>query len=323
MDIKIGIPSGLLDFDYKELWDAFFIELGAQVIHSEDTNRSIMDYGVSNCVAEACLPVKILHGHVVSLKSKVDYLLIPRYTSVSRRKYICPEVGGLPDLVRNSIPDLPEIIDVNINLYKSNKQGFQAAFKAGKYVSNDRHRIYRAYKRSLDLHEKNRSNHVQTVTKNEYNDKIKIALIGHSYILMDEYLNMGIVQKLKSMGACIVMPKDREISLLREKGSKLSKRMFWDFGEIAIGFMRTMVEEQVDGVLFISSFGCGLDAFINYMVEEEVQEAGIPFCSINIDEHSGEAGLETRLEAFTDMIIRRSRAHDYNFSPHRQCLYNS
>ena len=110
MSIKIGIPSGLLNFEYEIIWDTFYREIEATVIKSGPTNREILDKGIESCVAEACLPVKIYHGHVIKLIDKVDYILIPRYTSISTRKYICPKFGGLPDLIRNSIDNLPEII---------------------------------------------------------------------------------------------------------------------------------------------------------------------------------------------------------------------
>lgn len=320
--VKIGIPSALYDYDYNELWSTFFLNLGAEVINSGETNRTIMDHGINNCVAEACLPVKIYHGHVISLIDKVDYLFIPRYTSVSTKKYICPEVGGLPDLVRNSIPNLPEIIDVNINMYKKNDQDLEAAYIAGGYICDDKFKIYKAYKKSLEQYKRYLVNNEKYTILHDSSSQLHIGLIGHSYLLMDTYLNMDIASKLNSMGVSVTMPKDRNTDELRQLGDDLPKKMFWEFGAIAIGFARKMIQEKADGILFISSFGCGVDAFINYIVEHEAQASGMPYCLINIDEHSGEAGIETRLEAFIDMIKRRDKSYGNNISAHRQCLYN-
>jgi predicted nucleotide-binding protein (sugar kinase/HSP70/actin superfamily) len=38
------------------------------------------------------------------------------------------------------------------------------------------------------------------------------------------------------------------------------------------------------------------------LIEREARARRIPFLSLNIDEHTGEAGVVTRLEAFLDMV---------------------
>lgn len=88
----------------------FFTELGAETIVSEDTNKSILDLGVKHCVDEACMPVKVFHGHVASLRDKCDAILIPRIMQIRKREYICPKFCGLPEMVVYNIPDLPAVI---------------------------------------------------------------------------------------------------------------------------------------------------------------------------------------------------------------------
>ena len=55
-----------------------FEGIGFEVISSNRTNKEIMDRGILYSVDEACLPVKIIHGHVDFLKDKVDFLLYQR-----------------------------------------------------------------------------------------------------------------------------------------------------------------------------------------------------------------------------------------------------
>lgn len=105
--MKIGIPKGLLYYKYHPFFMTFFTELGAETIVSEDTNKSILDQGVRYCVDEACMPVKVFHGHVASLRDKCDAILIPRIMQVRKREYICPKFCGLPEMVVYNIPDLP------------------------------------------------------------------------------------------------------------------------------------------------------------------------------------------------------------------------
>ena len=77
-----------------------------------------MKKGIELCVVDACLTIKIFHGHVVYLIGKVDIFYVPRIISIEPKEYICPKFLGLPDMVRNSILDLPAIIDSELNLYK-------------------------------------------------------------------------------------------------------------------------------------------------------------------------------------------------------------
>ena len=131
MKVKIGIPRGLFFFQYYPLWKVFLEELGLEVIVSDKTNKKIMNEGVERCVDGACLPVKVFHGHVENLIDRVDCLFIPRFTSVTRKEYVCPKFGGLPDMIRNSFTGLPEIIDTEVNLRESKKNAIKSAIEIG------------------------------------------------------------------------------------------------------------------------------------------------------------------------------------------------
>ena len=59
------------------------------------------------------------------------------------------------------------------------------------------------------------------------------------------------------------------------------------------------------------AFGCGIDSFVCDLIERKIRkDSKIPFIVLNIDEHSGEAGMNTRLEAFIDMIRWRNKNED-------------
>lgn len=57
----------------------------------------------------------------------------------------------------------------------------------------------------------------------------------------------------------------------------------------------------------MTAFGCGPDSILNNFLVREAQKLNLPFMTLTIDEHSGEAGMKTRLEAFTDMVKRKRR----------------
>lgn len=331
---KVGIPRGLFYYQYFPLWKAFFEELGAEVIVSERTSKKIIDEGVKNCVDEACLPVKAYHGHLASLKDRVDYLFVPRFTSVSRWEYICPKFGGLPDMIKSAFRDLPVVIDTEINLRKSQRDVYKAVYEIGEYFCKDRSSIKRAYKRALADYRSYREEakggrlpgDILVPSKPasaEYLGKhLNVVVIGHPYNLYDSYINMNLLEKLKESGVDIITTEMFDGKKLSESTNVLHKRMFWNFGTRAMGCVFQILErEDIDGIIYLMSFGCGLDSFVCDLAERQVRRRkDIPFIILTIDEHSGEAGINTRIEAFIDMIRRRSKDEN-NLSTYGQHLY--
>lgn len=326
MAIKIGIPRGLWFYDYYPLWKTFYEELGAQVILSEPTNKQILDQGTKNTVDEACLPVKIFNGHVMDLKDRVDYIFVPKMMSVYEREYICPKFCGLPEMVFHSIKDLPPLIDVEINFNKSRKNLDDTIYRFASYVTNNKRQIKKAYIEALKSYE----NYKDTVKKgslpvdgnfikNEITvkHKVKIAVVGHSYNVYDSYSSMNLIKKLKENEAYILVPKMIDLEIINNYASKLDKKMFWSFGRKLLGTSMYLAENQnVDGIIYISSFGCGIDSIIHNLFERKsTKEGKIPFLLLTVDEHTGEAGINTRIEAFLDMIEWR-RKHEGNLSAH-------
>jgi len=56
------------------------------------------------------------------------------------------------------------------------------------------------------------------------------------------------------------------------------------------------------------AFGCGPDSLMMDMVQRQATRLRTtPFMSLTVEEHTAEAGIVTRLEAFLDMMYRRKR----------------
>jgi len=330
--LKIGIPRGLWFYDYFPLWKAFYEALGAEVILSNPTNKNILDQGVKNTVDEACLPVKIFHGHIIDLRDRVDYIFVPRIMSVYKDEYICPKFCGLPEMVRFSVKDIPPMIDTEINFNKSRNSLMKTIYEFGSYVTKDTNRIKKAYIEALKEYQKykhsllqgnlpvNGELVIQPIIGTKKPRK-KIALMGHSYLLYDNFGSMEIINKLKEQNIEIIVPEMMDNKLLNSYAGTLEKKMFWSFGRRILGAAMHLVEEQdVDGVIYLSSFGCGIDSIIEDLFERKTRnESQIPFLLITLDEHTGEAGVNTRLEAFLDMIDWRKK-NEGNLSPYGKSI---
>ena len=312
MNVKIGIPRGMFYYDYHILWEEFFKNLGVEVIISPKTNKDILNHGISTCVDEACLPVKVFHGHVNYLKDKVDYIFIPKIMSIYKREYGCPKHLGLPDMVKHSISDLPEIIAPVVNL-KSSKRGLKdAVVYSGKYFTNNKREILKAYEMACVKHEEQSLSNIldENIDFKKFNSR-KILLLGHPYNIYDNYINMEVGKKLESNDIKIINTEMIQESIAREYANTLSKRMFWTQGQRIIGVAFNLIENsEIDGIIYISAFGCGLDSVLIELVDRKAREYNTPFTLLTIDEQTGEAGINTRIEAFLDMLKWRDENED-------------
>jgi predicted nucleotide-binding protein (sugar kinase/HSP70/actin superfamily) len=349
MKKRVGIPKGLFYFQYYPLWKTFFEKLNTEVIISDDTNKKILNDGVISCIDEACLPIKIFHGHVMNLKNKVDYLFIPRYTSISKKEYICPKFGGLPDMIRHTFADLPQIIDTEINLREPGANFIKPAIKIGRHFTDDTKRIKNAYILAIteqrEFRKKIRRGGLTNELLKEYTQpkksgkkaiistpkeksSLSIVLMGHCYNIYDSYANMNVVHKIKTLGANIITIDMLDEPIIHKKPGFLNKKPFWYFGTKVMESVCHLLEKgnignrnDIGGIIYIMSFGCGVDSFICDLAERVIRrEKDIPFIALTIDEHTGEAGLNTRIEAFIDMIKRRN-SNAGNFSPHGKPIH--
>jgi predicted nucleotide-binding protein (sugar kinase/HSP70/actin superfamily) len=94
-----------------------------------------------------------------------------------------------------------------------------------------------------------------------------------------------------------------EDELIDSRVKTLYKRPFWTFARNTYGFtVESSLEKKVNGIIYISSFACGIDSVIVELIKDKIGD--FPFMILKVDEHTGEAGLETRVEAFVDMLER-------------------
>jgi predicted nucleotide-binding protein (sugar kinase/HSP70/actin superfamily) len=325
MNATVGIPRGLYYYKYFPLWKTFFEEVGAEIAVSPETNRRILDNGISSCVSEACLPVKAWFGHARELSGRADFLFAPRYTSVSSNEYICPKFGGLPDMAKHSLKGLPKLLSPEINMHGRSDGGLRAAVEAGRALGAGARQSKRAYGKAVEAYLQHRAGLVDTAVReraqnegemhlpNVQHDpqRLKILLLGHCYTVGDRFLNMEAARRLATLGADALTLESFCGRALRRAAGKLEKPVFWNFATRALGAAYLLMESPgiADGVLQLTCFGCGVDSFTGFLFERRARAAGIPFATVSLDEHTGEAGLQTRLEAFADTLrFRRAGA---------------
>lgn len=293
----VGIPNALLYYKYAVFIETFFKELEMDILVSPETNKEILNQGVKYCVDEACLPIKVFHGHVSWLRDKCDIIFVPRVMQLSKREYICPKFCGLPEMIKNSIPDLPYITSDPIYAY-SRKE----LYKSMKKISSDFGKSKAIIKKAFNTAIERQIN--SKVGYNEKNYPMRVAVIGHPYSIYDNFCNMNIIHKLHELSVGVITEEYVGTEIINQKSTSLFKKPFWTFAKNSYGAASALCENnEVDGIIYISSFACGIDSVVIELVKERIGD--FPTLVLKIDEHSGEAGLDTRVEAFVDMLERR------------------
>ena len=65
--------------------------------------------------------------------------------------------------------------------------------------------------------------------------------------------------------------------------------------------------DLIDRIITVTAFGCGPDSLMIERMARKGKDFNKPILNLTIDEHTGEAGFVTRLEAFCDMLFRKKR----------------
>lgn len=331
MSVTIGFPRTLFYYLYYPFWYTFFSELDYKVVTSLPTTKLSLDMGVREAVNDACLPIKLYHGHVAELKDKVDILFLPRMVSVRRLEgeTFCPKFLGLPDMIINSIDGLPRIIDDNVDLGRGIFPLWRLCSKIAADLDRKGLRVINAYRKANKVQELFNKYLALGIPAQEaidaaisgipYQQQVKpdhdidLAIIGYPYVIYDSFVNVGLFNKLTEMGikpwTVEMIPPER----LDAQGKELPKNLFWYFSNRAIrGTLYYLNEKKVDGIVHVTAFGCGPDAMVDKLMELEAKNHGrTPFLTLSLDEHTGEAGVMTRIEAFVDMLrLRRTNNED-------------
>lgn len=311
--MRVGIPKGLLYCKYHPFFETFFHGLGAEIINSDNTNKNILDLGVKTCIDEACLPVKIYHGHVASIKSQCDFLVIPRIMQAYKNEYICPKFCGLPEMVIHSIPDMPPVTTAPLYMHDK-KLLYKWCITSGAMITRSRSKIRHAFELALNAQ-------LNFRTGIMIQKDITVMLAGHPYVVNDAFINMDIVKKLTAKGIGVITEEFAPSSVSEAQIMKLIKKPFWTFQRNLFGASTAFYQQKkIHGIIYLSSFACGIDSVVIDLISFHIGE--FPMLVIKLDEHTGEAGVDTRLEAFIDMLERRV-ADENNRPAHGKCLYSS
>jgi len=116
---------------------------------------------------------------------------------------------------------------------------------------------------------------------------------------------------MKSLGMEIVTSDSLPEKEVDRHLSDLSKEIYWSSGREIVGALFHFLSGDADGVIFLTSFKCGIDALLQEFIKRTLKVRGgscAPFLILSFDEHTGREGMTTRLEAFRDVMDEKKKS---------------
>jgi len=309
---RIGIPRSLLFHELYPLWHGFFTELGCRVVLSGATTKRTIHQGVECSVVETCFPMKVALGHVLELLDQgVDYLFLPSVINLPRQEdsitdsFVCPYIQSFPYTVRSAV-DVDaagvRVLAPVLYMYLGPEHAYRIlGGMASTYLGKDRNTIAGALNAGLAALEKFqnacRERGEEVLASLDERHKA-VVIISRSYNGCDPGANLELPRKLRDLGILPIpmdfLPLDT-ISLAEDWPN-----MYWRYGQKILAAAEIVAQDARLTSLYITNFGCGPDSFITKYFRKRMGDK--PYLQIEVDEHSADAGMITRCEAFLDSL---------------------
>lgn len=297
--IKVGIPRAFLYYRHYILWKNFFERLNCHIVLSPETTKETLTQGEKYSVDEACLSSKIYIGHVFYLTDKCDYILVPRISDYGKNEKVCVKFNAMYDIIHTLFPT-NKLLTYNIEFTHLHLEFFQF-IKMGLKINKNIIKIITSYiiaKNKEKQHQK-----IENITQNRKlnNNKIKVLIVSHPYNIYDTYLSKNIINYLTNNNIQIIYADKLLKKTAIEYSKELSNTLYWTYSKELIGAIE-YYKKVYDGIIFISTFPCGVDSLVNELMLRKINS---PAINIIIDTSNSNVGLETRLESFVDILKER------------------
>ncbi|MDR3130305.1 MAG: acyl-CoA dehydratase activase [Treponema sp.] len=302
-DYTVGIPRAFSVHTLYPLYAWFFHELGIKTILSTE----VVHAGVARAESTYCFPAEIAHGAVQDCLDKgAGYVLLPHFRDMPSYESavhanFCPITQSLPYYIEKAFPDidknrfLPLVVSFKFGEEKAlelftamtEKLGISAAETAG------------AFRKALNMQTAYFSA-VKTLGEEALAEARKsnrpvIALLGRPYNAFTAEANMGIPRKFTTRGYTVV-PFD----ILPFAEEEIFPNMYWYYGQQDVKSAALLKNEDNIYITYITNFSCAPDSFILHYIKWIMGQK--PFLVLELDSHSADAGVDTRVEAFLDII---------------------
>ncbi|MDI7267383.1 MAG: acyl-CoA dehydratase activase-related protein, partial [Myxococcota bacterium] len=305
---SVGLPRASMMIEYLPFWATLLRELGFRAVLSPPSTSRTLELGNRHLPAETCLPIKMVFGHVAALRDAgVDHILVPSVVTLDdparKTGQVCPFTSAVPFMARAAIDT--DILTPALVLGKEfghfaeemtpvlDALGVPAAGLRAAY--DQAVAAQTAFRRALRLRG-------EAILESDFAHAL--VVVGRPYNLFDRYLNLNLGRHLRRLGMLAFpqgfLPAD-DVSLA-DHGEALPWRFPRDAMRAAVWSLR---DPRLHTVL-VTNFGCGPDSFVQKYMADALSDRSL--LVLEFDEHRGEAGMVTRIEAYLDQIKEQAPA---------------
>ncbi len=311
--MTIGLPRELSIF-YQNFpfWRTLLEEMGLNVVLSKESSKKTLTRSLEMMTCETCLPIEMMHGHVDDLfKKGVDYVFLPFVVNQKgaddnpTNNCNCPWIQAHPFMVKAAYNDSPlkeKLLTPTFHL-----RYFDTAFReeiiefAKKTFGVSKSVIMKAVKKADEAQirfEQWLDQRGREIIANLPEGRQSFVVIGRSYNTSDPALNLNLSEKLRNMNI-LAIPIDF-LPLKDENIFDTYPMMYWPSGQKILAASRIVARNERLNAVYLGNFRCGPDSFLRHYLAKEMN--GKPYLHLEVDEHSANAGMITRIEAFIDSL---------------------
>jgi len=299
----IGIPRAFSGHTLYPLYSWFFYELGIKTILSTEVAHA----GVARAEAQYCFPAEIAHGAIQDCLDKgADYVLLPHFRDMPSYEEkvhanFCPITQALPYYMEKAFPDidkkkwLPLVVSFKFGETKALELFCGMTKLLGISEAETKAAFEKAWAKQKEYFAAAEKMGIKALEDARKADRPVIALLGRPYNAFTPEANMGIPRKFTTRGYSII-PFD----ILPFRDKEIFPNMYWFYGQQDLKAAKLLKEEDNIYLTFITNFSCAPDSFILHYVKWMMGQK--PFLVLELDSHSADAGVDTRVEAFLDII---------------------
>ncbi len=316
---RVGLPRALEYHELYPLWYAFLTELGCEVVLSSPTNEGIIHRGVQSSIVETCFPMKVMLGHTLDVLDKgIDYIFLPSVINLRKKApgmtdaFLCPYSQSVAYTLQAAI-NFDEygvqVLQPVVYLALGRKHLINRLSQIGRLLGGSKRDVARAVDAgltALERFEEATKERGRQVLAELDPDQIAIVLVSRSYNGCDLGANLQLPRKLAELGALAIPMDFLPLDDVRLPADWFN--MFWGYGQKILSAAEIIAQDNRLHAIYLTNFGCGPDSFLIKFFKERLGSE--PSLTIEIDEHSADAGMITRCEAFLDSL-RSTRGHEF------------
>ena len=146
---------------------------------------------------------------------------------------------------------------------------------------------------------------------NKPKDHLKVAIVGELYSIMEPFSSCYIEEKLSRKGievkrfttvTYLLLLKKYNLKRILKQGKKILKYHLGADATESVILTEKLSKQGFDGIVHIKSFGCTPEINAMPILSNISNKNKIPVLYFSFDSQDNEVGLDTRIEAFYDMI---------------------